>query len=208
MVCEVGIFLREISQLLKVHPSLSFRSHLSSFPVFMRDYGIIVFQLSPSSLRPIRLITHGYTFLSFVRYHTYISTLCTYHCVCWGNILHLHIHLLGVKWKGRKQRHHWICGGISSHLKSFIWDTGGCNRCLLHDTGWTHSLHRVRCEGEGRECCGSQCPQCNLANKDWWWVDCEKFFQRPTQIAELFKLQEKLLCSEMMDSNKTSFFLT
>ena len=29
-VCEVGIFLREISQLSKIHPPPSLRSHLSS----------------------------------------------------------------------------------------------------------------------------------------------------------------------------------
>ena len=62
---------REISQLSKVHPPLSFRSHLSISPVFLRDYCIVVFQLSPSSLRPIRFITHGYTSLSFVRYYTH-----------------------------------------------------------------------------------------------------------------------------------------
>ena len=31
--CEVGVFSREISQLLKIHPSPSFRSHLSSSPM-------------------------------------------------------------------------------------------------------------------------------------------------------------------------------
>ena len=38
---EVGVFSREISQLSKIHPPPSFRSHLSSSPmdVFSRDYG-------------------------------------------------------------------------------------------------------------------------------------------------------------------------
>ena len=37
--CEVGVFSREISQLLKIRPPPSFRSHLSSLPmgVFSRD---------------------------------------------------------------------------------------------------------------------------------------------------------------------------
>ena len=39
--CEVGVFSREISQLSKIRPHPSFRSHLSSSPmgVFSRDYG-------------------------------------------------------------------------------------------------------------------------------------------------------------------------
>ena len=39
--CEVGVFSREISQLLKIRPPPSFRSHLSSSPmgVLSRDYG-------------------------------------------------------------------------------------------------------------------------------------------------------------------------
>ena len=42
--CEVGVFSREISQLSKIHPPPSFRSHLSSSPmgVFSRDYGILI----------------------------------------------------------------------------------------------------------------------------------------------------------------------
>ena len=42
--CKVGVFSREISQLSKIHPPPSFRSHLSSSPmgVFSRDYGTIV----------------------------------------------------------------------------------------------------------------------------------------------------------------------
>ena len=42
--CEVGIFSREISQLLKICPPPSFSSHLSSSPmgVFSRDYGMYV----------------------------------------------------------------------------------------------------------------------------------------------------------------------
>ena len=37
----MGVFSREISQLLKIHPPPSFRSHLSSSPmgIFLRDYG-------------------------------------------------------------------------------------------------------------------------------------------------------------------------
>ena len=52
-----------------------------------------------------------------------------------------------------------------------IWDAGGQTQCLLHDSAWPHSLHWVQCEGKGRECSGSQCPQCNHENKDWGWVD-------------------------------------
>ena len=39
--CEVSVFLRAISQLSKIHPPPSFRSHLSSSPtgVFSRNYG-------------------------------------------------------------------------------------------------------------------------------------------------------------------------
>ena len=39
--CEVGVFSREISQLLKIRAPPTFRSHLSSSPmgVFSRDYG-------------------------------------------------------------------------------------------------------------------------------------------------------------------------
>ena len=39
--CEVGVFSREISQLSKIRPPPSFRSHLSSSPmgVLSRDYG-------------------------------------------------------------------------------------------------------------------------------------------------------------------------
>ena len=33
-------------------------------------------------------------------------------------------------------------------------------------------------------------------------------FQGPTRIAKLFKLQEKLLCSDMIVVNKASLFLT
>ena len=38
--CEMGVFLREISQLSKICPPPSFRSHLSSSPmgIFSRDY--------------------------------------------------------------------------------------------------------------------------------------------------------------------------
>ena len=32
-MCQVGLFLREISQLLKIHPPPSFRSHLSLLPM-------------------------------------------------------------------------------------------------------------------------------------------------------------------------------
>ena len=40
---DVGVFSREISQLLKIRPPPSLRSHLSSLPmgVFLRDYGIM-----------------------------------------------------------------------------------------------------------------------------------------------------------------------
>ena len=43
-VYEVGVFLREISQLSKIRPPPSFRSHLSLSPmgVFSRDYGSTV----------------------------------------------------------------------------------------------------------------------------------------------------------------------
>ena len=39
--CEVGVFSREISQLSKICPPPSLRSHLSSSPmgIFSRDYG-------------------------------------------------------------------------------------------------------------------------------------------------------------------------
>ena len=52
--CEVGVFSREISQLSKICPPPSFRSHLSSLPmgVFSRDYSI--------SLHGSGNITHHY----------------------------------------------------------------------------------------------------------------------------------------------------
>ena len=106
---------------------------------------------------------------------THISTLCTYHCVCWGNILHLHICPMECKQKGRRQPHHWLCRRIPYCLRSWVltWDTSGCKRSIICDSGWPHSLDWVRCEGEGGECSRSQCPQCNHESKDWWWVDWE-----------------------------------
>ena len=78
-------------------------------------------------------------------HHTHISTLCTYHCVYWGNILHLHIRPMECEYKGWEQPHHWLPGGVSCSLRSciLIWDTGGCKRCLMHDSGGPHSLHWV-----------------------------------------------------------------
>ena len=141
--------------------------------------------------------------------HTHISTLYTYHCVCWGNILHFHIRLLGVKQKRRRQPHHWICGGVSSHLKSFIWNTSRCKRRLLNDPQWPHFLHWVRCEGKGRECCGLQCPQCNHESKIWWWVDSDKFFPGTyTDSRTLQATGEIVVCSEMIIVNKAFLFLT
>ena len=106
---------------------------------------------------------------------THISTLCTYHCVCWGNILNLRICPMECKQKGRRQPHHWLCRRIPYCLRSWVltWDTSGCERSIICDSGWPHSLHWVRCEGEGGECSRSQCPQCNHESKDWWWVDWE-----------------------------------
>ena len=47
--CEVGIFSREISQLSKICPLPSFRSHLSSSPIgiFSRDYLYLLLYIVP-----------------------------------------------------------------------------------------------------------------------------------------------------------------
>ena len=56
--CEVGIFSREISQLSKICPPPSFRSHLSSSPmgVFSRDYSIYIVAMVMSILHEMHLL--------------------------------------------------------------------------------------------------------------------------------------------------------
>ena len=52
-VCKLGIFSRQISQLSKIHPPTSLRSHLGSLPtgIFSRDYVMVTYICNTKSTR-------------------------------------------------------------------------------------------------------------------------------------------------------------
>ena len=86
--CEVAVFSREISQLLKMVTPHSLRSHLNSSPmgIFSRDYSITTFH--PLSEESLNSLPMSVTFMTYYSAYfcplprTHISTLCTHHCVC------------------------------------------------------------------------------------------------------------------------------
>ena len=69
-VCELGIFSREISQLLKICPPPALRSHLNSSPtgIFSRDQGISCFTSVPRSKPKIELTGSKIWLCYFVHY--------------------------------------------------------------------------------------------------------------------------------------------